>query len=225
LQVAEADLAQGLQATASAEAQLACAADPWSVEPWLLLARVNPGVIRSVDVARWSPGQPTVQERVGSLLQTVFGLKDCDEGFVAQVLSRNSRSSRNCEWLADIGFPTLDNAARKRLYTRAVELSPSRATLHAKLAWQQFLAHEITSKNQDGPEGDWQLARREAERALSLDALNPHKEQKLARRYFPPTMQTGNALLDTQFPSNRPVEELMQQLLAGTQETKPASAP
>ncbi|MFO0896761.1 MAG: O-antigen ligase family protein [Pirellulales bacterium] len=74
-------------------------------------------------------------------------------------------------------------------FRRAVELFPNRALGHARLAWALSLAGD--------PEAAAQAAR-----ALELDGLNPHAEQKLARQ----------KLEDPQAPSGENAEQAMRRL-------------
>ncbi|MHB8954030.1 MAG: O-antigen ligase family protein [Pirellulaceae bacterium] len=134
----------------------AAAADPWWDEPWDALAHL---------IARRWIAAPDDRS-----LKTLFA---CHE----ELLERNRHSSAAERYCGD-RLLTMYAASRRadlgkravEAYTRAIELYPNSALLHAQLAWTCHVT------------GDSRVADRHAVKALRLDALMPHAELKLARQ-------------------------------------------
>ncbi|MEO8498153.1 MAG: hypothetical protein ABI614_24065, partial [Planctomycetota bacterium] len=132
------------------------AADSYSAEPWQALAQLR--------LALWLNGPDDSFERpfVEATRAT---------------LDRNRRSSAahqaSGDWYLRAFRATDEPRWLKEAivgYRRAVELYPNYNLGHAQLAWALRLAGRIAESSV------------EAEEALRLDGLNPHREQKLAER-------------------------------------------
>lgn len=134
----------------------AARADPYAAEPWLRLA--------------WLAQQGAAAMRTPESVRKF-------EQVLAEAARRCPRSSAAWRQFGDCRFSlyraTLDERqlqAAIDAYQRVVTLAPNNAYAHAQLAWAQHVA------------GRHEQAAREAVEALRLDALNPHREKKLAQQ-------------------------------------------
>jgi tetratricopeptide (TPR) repeat protein len=100
--------------------------------------------------------------------------------------------------------------AREQL-ERAVQLFPNHGFAHARLAWVYHL------------EGNATAAAREADEALRLDALTPHKERKLRQRGIFDDLAAPEQLerLQERLPPGRTAEQLMSDVRNVPGETAP----
>ena len=144
-------------ATAKDRYETAARLDPFSAEPWENLAAIYH--------RQWFVAEPN---RTADELFTQF------EESSARFLELSRHSSRARKRVGDWYLTAyrksderrhIDEAVRQ--YTRATRLYRNSNILHSQLAWAYYLS------------GNREEAAREAAVALSLDEVNPHKEQKL----------------------------------------------
>lgn len=153
----------------------AAAADPRTVEPWNGLAELR--------FQRWRERpSPAEWRRFEQAAERMLALDPHSSPAWAQVGLWRLAAYRQGSASA---LPAAVAAFR-----RAVELFPNRALGQARLAWALSVS------------GDAAGAATAAARALELDALNPHAEQKLAQA----------KLEDPQFPAGETAEQAMRRL-------------
>jgi len=153
----------------------AAAADPRAVEPWMSLTELRFQLWRQApSTARWQSFENAAQRWLALDPRSAPGWTE-----IALWRLRAYRLGQT---------QALDTAIDA--FRRAVELYPNRALAHAHLAWALSLSGDATG------------ATAEANRALELDRLNPHQEQKLTRQ----------AIADPQLPAGETAEQTMQRL-------------
>jgi hypothetical protein len=171
----------------------AAVADPLDPIPWQLLAELSQ--LRWLEV-----NDPKYRDQF--------------EQCVREAQRRNSRSSSLANYLGRLylrGYRSAasDNDLERALdaFRRAIQLYPNHNMGHAQFAWIAHLA------------GKTDQARRHAELALQLDALNPHWEQQLAQRSLhdpgPGEDVHGQAPAP---PHGQSAEQVMQWLRNGSEE-------
>ena len=144
---------------AGAETQFQAAAkfDPLSAEPWIELTRIH--------YERWRPERGRVaEEQFGHAVRSV----EMATGLAPSSLEPYSLMGGLFEARAARDAPFWPRAIQA--YRRCVQIYPTSATLHARLAnslWQS---------------GEHDAARVEMSRALQLDNLTPHLDKKLAKQ-------------------------------------------
>jgi hypothetical protein len=138
----------------------AAAADPFTAEPWLSAAQIY-------HQQRLEAADEAGAEAAGNKFDFACG----------QAVRLSPRSHTTATEIGYMEFEAHDATGdRERLHRareqleRAVQLFPNLAYAHARLAWMYHL------------EGNARAAAREAEEALRLDDLTPHRERKLRRR-------------------------------------------
>ncbi len=150
-------LSQGELAAAEAQFQAAARSDPEWVEPWLELSRIH--------YQRWWSGRRRTAE-------SEFDLAAESLRMAAQVSPRDLESRRlEAELFAARGRRDQSPAWWSRAadsFRACVELYPTSATLHARLADSLWQA------------GNTEAAQQEMQRALELDAGTPHVDKKLS---------------------------------------------
>ncbi|MDX1945337.1 MAG: O-antigen ligase family protein [Pirellulaceae bacterium] len=160
-------ISAGNQAQAEADLLAAAAADRWSPEPWRMLAELRAQVHAQT-------GNPADYDRFAAAAEE---FRRRDPHHDRQFESRG-------HWLLLAWRKTgrselLEEAIEA--YHAAAEWHPALALHQAQLAWTLHLAGESAA------------ATAAAERALALDAVNPHAELKLARqRVYDPEDGPGN---------------------------------
>jgi tetratricopeptide (TPR) repeat protein len=134
----------------------AAAADSYRVEPWQALAQLR--------LTMWLDGRDASREA------------DFAEA-AHETLARHRRSRAAHQAYGDWYLRAYRVTGQRRFldeaivgYRRAVELYPNYNLVHAQLAWALQIA------------GRFAESRAEAEEALRLDELNPHREQKLVEQ-------------------------------------------
>ncbi len=131
-------------------------ADPWDPEPWRLLA--------TLDLYRWvATGDEASREAWIAALEQMRRRDAASQARAWQEGQLWLRAFRSR------GEPR-DLQGALEAFQRAAQLYPNGHVIQAQIAWLAHLA------------GDASLARTHAERALELNAQNPHWEQKLERR-------------------------------------------
>ena len=156
LAVASDEQSQGQLLEAEQTLLGAAAADSYSVEPWQTLAQLR--------LMMWLDAGDTS-------LQASF------EEAARQTLAHHRRSRAAHQAYGDWYLRAYRATDQRRFleeaiagYGRAAELYPNYNLVHAQLAWALQIA------------GRFAESRAEAEEALRLDGLNPHREQKLAKQ-------------------------------------------
>jgi tetratricopeptide (TPR) repeat protein len=168
---------------AEPRAMAAARADSLSPEPWRLLSELS--------LARWEATGRTADWQQFVAVANMF--RDLDP---RHHLAWYNRGNWFFEAWRKSGQPT-DLSEAIAAYKKASELFPNRAFYHVQLAWVLHLA------------GDRAGSRREADRAVELDALMPHKEQKLARqRVFDPHFEGKEAVKYRPETAEQTVDEL-----------------
>lgn len=140
------------------------AADPWSPEPWRSLAEL--------ELEQWLATSEA--EAPATFLTAV-----AQTALLSPHSSRQSDQEAQWYWAAwRRGKPAEYRRRAVEAWQEAVDRYPNSSYLRAQYAW---------ALAESGQAAD---AKREAEEALALDALNPHREQKLAnRRLFDPALK------------------------------------
>ena len=162
----------------------ATAADSYSVEPWKALAQLR--------LAMWLEGPDAP-------LETAFAEA------ARETLDHDRRSSASHQAYGDWYLRAYRATNEERFleeaivgYRRAVELYPNYNYGHAQLAWALQVARRFAESSV------------EAEEALRLDGLNPHREQKLVKRAV--FDLPGPADSQSRKPPDTDAEQLMQSL-------------
>jgi O-antigen ligase len=182
--------AQASQAIATAQA--AAAADPYSPEPWRLLADLHlHDWLASGDKQDWE--------------QFVSAANLLRIRNPRQHLDYYNRGDWYLMAWRRSGRPE-DRENAIKAYRQAIDRYPNRALYHAQLAWVLHLAERP---------GD---ARKAAERAKQLDDLNPHLDQKLSVQHLvdPRFSAEGVALARTET-----AEQTVERLRTATGENSP----
>jgi tetratricopeptide (TPR) repeat protein len=149
-------------------AQAAAAADTLSPEPWRLLAELR--------MARWQHSSD--EKDWQRFIETADTFRHLNPRHHLAWLDRGHwflaawRKSQRAE----------DLQTAIEAYQKTVERYPNRALYHAQLAFVLDLA------------GRHDAARQEAEKALQLDRLMPHREQKLDRQHVADPQLVGGEL-------------------------------
>lgn len=141
---------------AEQELRLASAADPYSPQPWELLAELR--------LQRWL-GEPS-DARWAALLEAA-------DGFIRRDPRNHVAWFTRGHWFLRIWSKSgsdRDLQSALEAFQAAARLYPHRALYHAQLAWTLLVS------------GQGERAREQAERAWSLDQQMPHREQKLNRQ-------------------------------------------
>lgn len=143
-------------ADAEAAFREAADADPHSAEPWVNVATLYHGAV--------------MDSGAGEALARF-------EDALADLLRRNPHAHTLRKEIGDWRLALFARWGDRRqldeaigAYTEALRLYPNHAYGHAQLAWAYHLA------------GDQPSASREADEALRLDALHPHREKKLSQQ-------------------------------------------
>jgi tetratricopeptide (TPR) repeat protein len=174
---------------ADAEVALLAAArnDPWSPEPWQLVAELR--------LQRWIQTQAPQDWEGFSAASAEYARRDPrhHSQFTAQ------GNWRLAAWRKSGDAAHL--AAAIDAYRQAAAWYPNRAVVHAQLAWASHLA------------GQNDAAAAAAEVARGLDARNPHVEQKLDRQtVYDPVLTTSGTIEAEQ----RSAEQIVRRLRKGS---------
>jgi tetratricopeptide (TPR) repeat protein len=180
---------QGRYERAAEAYRQAAQADPYSPQPWRLLANLA--------YHRWlERGLPRDLGQFGE--------------FAREALSRDQRSKRFRRELGDRWLRAFRVSRQTKhihlavdAYRRALELHPNDSSMRAQWAWALRLA------------GEPEAAAQQAAEALRLDSLNPHSERKLASQQVYDGQQRGDRAAPLGAGN---AEDLMQELCAARAE-------